>query len=373
MKRCPKCSQVYDDESLNFCLDDGEWLTGESAVTEPATAILSGDAAASESSTRHQITQIARPETRSITNSAEYFFIKRHKNTVTIILAMVAITSGLALALYKFSAKKPAAFQSIKISKLTNIGNATAAQISPNGEYLAHVLYENGQNSIRVWDIATKSSIDIVPPTPDSLIVSAFSPDSRHIFVRRDAGNQPAALYQFTVLGGTPRKVLDNLTGNASISPDGKTLAFVRSDTSKGETSLNVADIENATERVLATRKSEERFSLYEPAWSPDGKLIVEAAFVDGAYMTLVTVSVADGGVKPTTPQQWVAVQRAAWLNDGTGLMFSAVDESGKVQIWYASYPTGEIRRVTNDANTYGSGSISITSDSLTLATIQTN
>src|SRR5688572_27410284 len=28
MKHCPKCAKDYHDETLNFCLDDGEWLTG---------------------------------------------------------------------------------------------------------------------------------------------------------------------------------------------------------------------------------------------------------------------------------------------------------------------------------------------------------
>ncbi|MEO8574723.1 MAG: hypothetical protein ABI481_12195 [Pyrinomonadaceae bacterium] len=26
MKRCPKCDAKYADETLNFCLEDGEWL-----------------------------------------------------------------------------------------------------------------------------------------------------------------------------------------------------------------------------------------------------------------------------------------------------------------------------------------------------------
>lgn len=43
MKTCPKCSRTYPDETLNFCLDDGEWLTDISEADESATAILSGD------------------------------------------------------------------------------------------------------------------------------------------------------------------------------------------------------------------------------------------------------------------------------------------------------------------------------------------
>ncbi|MEQ1765564.1 MAG: tetratricopeptide repeat protein [Pyrinomonadaceae bacterium] len=31
MKRCPKCAKNYYDEALNFCLDDGEWLTGDAS------------------------------------------------------------------------------------------------------------------------------------------------------------------------------------------------------------------------------------------------------------------------------------------------------------------------------------------------------
>ena len=38
MKRCPQCDRTYFDETLNFCLEDGEWLLADE---EPATAIQS--------------------------------------------------------------------------------------------------------------------------------------------------------------------------------------------------------------------------------------------------------------------------------------------------------------------------------------------
>ena len=37
MKRCPQCKATYLDDTLNFCLEDGEWLVEDA---EPATAIL---------------------------------------------------------------------------------------------------------------------------------------------------------------------------------------------------------------------------------------------------------------------------------------------------------------------------------------------
>jgi TolB-like protein/lipoprotein NlpI len=43
MKQCPKCSRTYADETLNFCLEDGEWLREFFRPDEPATAILAAE------------------------------------------------------------------------------------------------------------------------------------------------------------------------------------------------------------------------------------------------------------------------------------------------------------------------------------------
>jgi TolB-like protein/Tfp pilus assembly protein PilF len=51
MKNCPKCGKSYADDSLNFCLDDGEWLDAL-AKSEPATAFLSSEQISSEQATR---------------------------------------------------------------------------------------------------------------------------------------------------------------------------------------------------------------------------------------------------------------------------------------------------------------------------------
>jgi hypothetical protein len=37
MKRCPKCGQVYTDDTLNFCLNDGELLGAQTGYTAPPT------------------------------------------------------------------------------------------------------------------------------------------------------------------------------------------------------------------------------------------------------------------------------------------------------------------------------------------------
>jgi Tol biopolymer transport system component len=54
-------------------------------------------------------------------------------------------------------------------------------------------------------------------------------------------------------------------------------------------------------------------------------------------------------------------------------LIVAAVPEliSTGTQLWYVSYPRGEVRRVTNDLNAYGTSSLGLTADSRTLVTVQ--
>src|SRR5262245_43904375 len=40
MRYCPQCRQTYDDNSLNYCLDDGSRLIPIAKTDEPVTAIM---------------------------------------------------------------------------------------------------------------------------------------------------------------------------------------------------------------------------------------------------------------------------------------------------------------------------------------------
>jgi len=378
MKRCPECRRDYYDDSLHYCLDDGTALVegpaSGSDLDEPATAMLR------ESSVPLNVdsaqSQIHPTEHTAVSDSGledvkRSIFDSRFLLIFLISIAALSLVAG-GIAVYRSYLRKAPPFRSIKIEKLTNIGNATASQISPNGEYVAHVLYENGKNSIRVWDVATRSSVEVLPPTEDNLVVVAFSPDSRYIYYRRSGSGQPPAVYQITVIGGTAKKLFERANSFGLIlSADGKQFAFIVNGPGQGENSLMLVNADGTGERALATRKVGERFGTYEPAWSPDGRVLATGVYVDGTNMGLAAVSVEDGSVKTITSQKWPATFRATWLRDGSGLVFAAGETNRRSQIWYASYPAGEVSRITNDANNYGSGSVSLTTDSSTIATIQ--
>jgi Tol biopolymer transport system component len=70
---------------------------------------------------------------------------------------------------------------------------------------------------------------------------------------------------------------------------------------------------------------------------------------------------------------KWFQLTGAAWLPDGSGIVLAAVDRkvSRLGQVWLVDYPSGKVRRVTNDLNNYLG--VSVTSDGKTIATIQSN
>jgi len=317
------------------------------------------------------------------TSSAGVIFgeIKHHKLGFALTLAAVLIVGVvLVLAWVKLS-RSPISppFSNLKITRLTTggkIGNAAIkgyTSISPDGKYVVFRTTESGRDSLWVRQVSTGSLVRIVSDLESKIGPTAFSRDGEFVYYSV-FDNPLGTLFQVPVLGGTPRRVMAGVTSPVTLSPDGRQIAFVRP--SSSEFNLIVANIDGTGERKIATRRLPAYFSFVGgPSWSPDGKTIACGA---GAYSgslsaTIVSVPAEGGAEKPITSQNWVSVSRVLWLGDGSGLIVAAVPEliSTGTQLWYVSYPGGEVRRVTNDLNAYGTSSLGLTTDSKTLVTVQ--
>jgi serine/threonine protein kinase len=316
-------------------------------------------------------------EAARTTSSVEYLVseISRHKSGAA--LALVAVTvmvAGIIWGLTKFfNPHKPAAaFQTMKIARVTSSGKATDATISPDGKYVVYVEDDGGRQSLWVRHVATSSNVQIVAPAEAWYGDLSFSPDGNHIYYLRAEKNDPiGVLYQIPVLGGAPRKLIANVESAITFSPDGKRIAFVRRNPDQGEYALVVANANGTGEQQLAARKFPALF-LY-PAWSPDGNVVAcstKSQDMGGRFMSVIEVSVESGAEKPITSHRWWQVGRICWLSDGGGLVMIAADQaSSPAQVWQLSYPGGEARRVTNDLNNYVG--MSLTADSKALVTVQ--
>ncbi len=318
------------------------------------------------------------PQPEHPTSSAEYIVsnIKKHKRSAAIALSLfvVSLMAG-GYGVYRFETRsKSPALQVMKVARFTATGKAVHAAISPDGNYVAHVADEAGQQSVWIGQVAAASQVQIIPPSAVRYGGLTFTQDGNFLyFVQSDNNNPRGALYQIPVLGGVARKILTDIQSPITISPDGKRFGFVRYSSPK-EDNLIVTNTDGSEEKRLATRSSPDFISTMAPSWSPDGSTIayIYQNTSGGYYENVIAVRIADGVEAPITAQRWWQVGQVAWLSDGTGLIASATEEAGSLaQLWHLSYRSGEAKRLTSDLNGYSD--ISLTRDSTTLASVRSD
>ncbi|MCA1602840.1 MAG: protein kinase, partial [Acidobacteria bacterium] len=364
------------------------------------SAISSRDA--QTNGTRPPTARTAQTEVAHSTSSAEYLVsgIKSHKTGVFLALIGVALAIAAGLGLYKYywsRPTKPAPFQEMRITKLTFNGKATSAVISPDGKQVVYVLDDGGRRSLWLRQVATGSDVKLTEPEDTNYFGLTISPDGTFLYYAFGGTTiQNRVLYRMPVLGGTPRKVVEDIGSPIGFSPDGKQIAFVRSRLRRGvsggsdqaesalmqgESALIIANADGTEERKIATRKGgPNRFGNFffgGVVWSPDGKRIATVARATdsaGRFQNVVEVPVEGGEERLLTSRRWYHIQRLAWLSDGSGLLMTAEEEASDNltrQIWHLSYPSGEARKITNDLNSYKG--ISLNADSSVLVTVQVN
>jgi serine/threonine protein kinase/sugar lactone lactonase YvrE len=291
-------------------------------------------------------------------------------------IAAALVTFGLLyllIGLKHARSRLGSVFQDRKITRLTSSGKSLIARISPDGKYVAYVASDQGQQSIWLRQIATSSNVQVVAPADVDYKGLAFSPDGNYIYYStQDKGKSGYSLSQVASLGGSPRKVLEQVIGSISFSPDAKSFAFVRNDSTHNKSMLWIAKSDGTGEQKMAEREIPNQF--LQPAWSPDGKVIACSlwSFTGAVHTEITTLPAAGGPEMPIPTRPWAEINGLQWLSDGTGLLISAADPSAgpeRSQIYRVSYPSGRVQQVTNDLNNYAG--ISITADSSSLITLE--
>ena len=264
-------------------------------------------------------------------------------------------------------------FQTMKLSRVTQSGNAVNVAISPDGHYVVYALREGEKQGLNVRQVATGSDVQILPPDEVLIYGLTFSPDANYIDFVRSEKNNPVNtfLYRIPTLGGSSHLVMQaGMDFSTSYSPDGAQFAFLRV---KGgeQVDLLLADADGSNERVLATRPYLDFFTA-GTAWSPDGKTIAFSTVESKKSIRSVlwAVSVGDGSIREiySTPNQ---IGRPCWLPDGSGLLapISNFYQSLRGQLWSISFPGGQARRLTNDLMDY-QWSLDLAQDGRTLVDI---
>jgi serine/threonine protein kinase/Tol biopolymer transport system component len=326
----------------------------------------------------HHTTQLDAAPTVS---SAEYIArgIGRHKLAVGLGLVLIvgAVAGGAVLWSKLKGNDSDHTFRKIRFSQLTNTGNATVATVSPDGKYVVHVVNDGTMSSLWIRQIATLSNIQIVPPSEARYVGVTFSKDGHWVYyVVYDKNSPLGVVYQVPALGGSPRKIIEDVDTPITFSPDGKRFAWIRQFPQAGETALFTANSDGTGEQKIASRQRPARFTAgtpIGPSWAPEGDIV--ACTVAGPENgvdrhTVVLVDLNAKTEREATPQRWSFVQQVVWTPQSRGIVLTAQEQQGGPnQIWYLSNPGGEVERITNDLNNYNG--VSINADGSTIATVQ--
>ncbi len=307
-------------------------------------------------------------------SSAVVAAARQHKVGIGVTsVIVVLLVAAAAYGIYAFlSRTRPIPFQSFSVNKITETGKVTRAAISPDGKYILSVVGDKGQQSLWLRNVPTNSNTQVMPPEPLRYIGVRFSPDGNYLyFVRGEMGKLLHYLYRAPVLGGTPQKLITDVDTNITFSPDGRSLAYVvQNNPELGKFRLVVYSLETGEGKTLVTGNMNQ--SLYDPAWSPDGKTIICVIVQPrDAISGLVAVDAMTGKQNLIFESKDGRLSHPAWLVDGAGLLALYTGRETnftRQQIVEISDQDRKSHGVTHDVNDYSD--LSLSADGRMLATV---
>ena len=289
-------------------------------------------------------------------------------------IVALAILAAAAYGMYALLRRpEPLPFQNFTITQITNSGNVIDAAISPDGKYVLTVKNDKGQESLWLRNLPTNSDTQVIARPGTHYYGLQFSPDGNYIYFQEFSGgkNSDTDLYRAPVLGGTPQQIVQNVSSNVSVSPDGERFAFVRNNLTTGKYSLILANTGDVAERTLVEAGLP---GMQDIAWSPDGKLILGTFFLAGqSFGRMVALDSTTGREVRTIESEDRSFRYPVWAPNGAGVFVLSdlvnADYYFRNQIAFVTYPKGHFYNITRDTSNYFQPSLS--SDGKNLLTIR--
>lgn len=262
--------------------------------------------------------------------------------------------------------------RNISVSNISRINDAQAMVISPDGKYLAYV--KNGlasDSKLMLRQIETGSEKEIIPLAQNNIGLLKFSPDANYLYFTRQAkGELGLILFRVPTLGGELKQIAFDVDSGVSFRPDGKSLIFHRHILNPSMDKIIEISAEGGEEKEIYSSEN----LIFNPQLAPDGKTIVvmsaDRSIQLGKPASFLAVLPQDGGELRQIGKYWGFAGNFSWLKDGSGLVVAGVyDNEEDPKLYLVNFPTGEVKPLIRDANSYFG--VSLTADSKTIATVQ--
>jgi serine/threonine protein kinase/Tol biopolymer transport system component len=286
---------------------------------------------------------------------------------IAVIVLLLAV--GYAIQLHR----KPHTehgFRAGDIVKVTTSGNVVDAIISPDSRYVIYSVEQSGQESLRLHQVDPPADIERIPFRDGHYKGLTFAPDGNRFYYTFDPHGYYHDLYEAPVLGGTPRKIVDDIDSPAAISPDGRQLEFVRLNAPKSIAEMHIVGVDGSHDRIVATRPISNQFLALGAAWSHDGKTIYSGAFDEHSKAFLAGVDISSGEQRPLSQAQWDFVGKVSLLGDAQTLVFPILmPRSESYALAQFSIADGRWSAITTDSASYDQAQSAGTD----IVTVQTN
>jgi eukaryotic-like serine/threonine-protein kinase len=314
----------------------------------------------------------------SFAGASNPFLTRRKRQSLKWLFASVILLIVLAVpaALYYFRqtppVEPPINFANMTLRKLSQSGNVSFAQITPDGKSIVYILFdENEGRSLWIRRIEDRNALPLLSKGLRQFWGGiGISPDGTQIFyILADENARVGTLYRISSLGGASRKLVENVNDVGSVSPDGQRILFVRYLEKMQILSANAAD--GGDERVIHTGERDELFR--DPQFSADGKSVFfskRKSFGGIASWSLIEIPATGGAERSVFASSGERIGELTVLKNGRGIIINKTDDVSKLQqIYYVSLPEGREQRITNDLNSYQG--VSVSSDGNTIAATQ--
>ncbi len=188
------------------------------------------------------------------------------------LLAVAALAAGYIAAAFLLIPPSAVDLNAMHLQPVASVGqNLGAPAWSPDGKSIAFTAAVNGLHQVFVRDLSSPMSGQITNSTTDCER-PFWSPDETRIYYFTAGVAERSDLYSIGATGGVPTLVESN-TSAAALDPTGKTLVYLRADsTGKEPLSLWIHELSGTARRFTARPFDSLQYEFGYLAFSPGGK-----------------------------------------------------------------------------------------------------
>ena len=262
-------------------------------------------------------------------------------------LALAACSSALLFTLLR--REKPVVWNETPLT--TYPGTQGQPTLSPDGSQFAFAWdggHENTAPQIYVRLIARGTPIQLTKDAGWAAFYPSWSPDGQTIAFIRTFPDKGSYLMEIAALGGPEKQIAEGVTrGSSAWSVDGKWLYFTAPAGSQRSAIFRIPS--NGGERRQITNPPAGQYGDMSPAVSPDGRRVVFVRIVADFNSDLFVADLRDGNAAGA-PRRITTDQRPkaspVWTPDGSEIVYVAALQGSPAAIYRVRASGGEGERV---------------------------